>query len=80
MPYTLIQWLQGLYIVPSHSTIDIALQLQAFEQFGALYMNNLADKHPTRPAFEPSRPTSAGAPSHSRYEWATRAGLILTTR
>ena len=28
--------------------------LQAFEQFGALYMYNLDDKHPTRPEFEPS--------------------------
>ena len=28
--------------------------LQAFEQFGALYMCNLDDKHPNRPGFEPS--------------------------
>ena len=28
--------------------------LQAFEQFGAFYMHNLDDKHPTRPEFEPS--------------------------
>ena len=27
---------------------------QAFEEFGALYMQNLDDKHPTRPGFEPS--------------------------
>ena len=32
--------------------------LQAFEQFGALYMHNLDDKHPTRPGFESSMPTS----------------------
>ena len=32
--------------------------LHAFEQFGALYMHNRNDKHPTQPGFEPSRPTS----------------------
>ena len=25
--------------------------LHTFEQFGALHMHNLADKHPTRPGF-----------------------------
>ena len=29
-------------------------QLQAFEQFGALYMHNSDDKHPTQPGFETS--------------------------
>ena len=28
--------------------------LQAFVQFGALYIHNLDDKYPTRPRFEPS--------------------------
>ena len=28
--------------------------LQAFKQFGALYMHNPDDKYPTRPGFEPS--------------------------
>ena len=27
--------------------------LQAFEQFGALYMHNHGDKYPARPGFEP---------------------------
>ena len=27
--------------------------LQAFEQFGALYMHSPSDKHPTQPGFEP---------------------------
>ena len=32
--------------------------LQAFEQFGALFMHNHDDKYPTRPGFEPGTCTS----------------------
>ena len=37
-----------------------------FEQFEALYMHNVADKHLAQPKFEPS---------HDRTEWAIGAGL-----
>ena len=48
---TLLEWLQWFFIV--HSTIDSTTHL---EQFGALYMHILDEKHPTRPGFEPSTP------------------------
>ena len=38
--------------------------LQAFEQFGALYMHNLDDKYQTRLGFE------LWIPSHNWIEWA----------
>ena len=35
-------------------SVPCRLTLQAFEQFGALYMHSLDNKHPTRPGYEPS--------------------------
>ena len=51
--------------------------LHTFQQFGALYMHNLDDKHPTRPGLEPSssefRATAgsngpSGRPRYSKHK------------
>ena len=42
--------------------------LQAFEQLGALYINNHDDKYPARPGFKP------GTSRLSRYQWAIGTG------
>ena len=49
MSYSFFEWLQWFFIVyyEQHCT------LQAFEQFGALYMHNHDDKYPARPRLEP---------------------------
>ena len=50
MPYSYQSTLRGFYSAQCHRH---HCTLQAFEQFGALYMTN-NDKHPSRPGFEPS--------------------------
>ena len=71
MPYSYFEWLQGFFIV--YSTISSTVYTPAFEQFGALYMQNHDDKYPARPGFEPGS-SRLQAPC-SRYEWAIGAGL-----
>ena len=51
MPYSYRLTLTVLYSTQYHRQHST---LQAFEQFGALYMHNLDDRYPTRPIFEPS--------------------------
>ena len=56
-----------------------------FQQFGALYMHNLDDKHPTRPTFEPNTATSLGFKPHldrasHRRLWITGAHLTKIKR
>ena len=47
MPHSYFELIQGFFLVHrQHCT------LQAFEQFGALYMHNHDDKYPSRPGFK----------------------------
>ena len=51
MSYTYRMTLKVLYDAQHHIQ---HCTLQAFEQFGALYMHNRDDKYPTRPSLEPN--------------------------
>ena len=53
MPYTIRMTSRVLYSAQYHRQY---CTLQAFEQFGALYMHNHDDKYPSRSGFEPGTP------------------------
>ena len=51
MPYSYQMTSRALYSAHYHTQ---QCTLQAFKQFGTMYMHNSDDKHPTRPGFEPN--------------------------
>ena len=55
VPYSYRMTSRVLYSTQFHRQQDTS---HTFEQFRTLYMNTLDDRQPTRPRFEPRRPTS----------------------
>ena len=64
-------WLYVIYSAHYHRQ---HCTVQTFEHFGALYMHNLDDKHPTRLGFEPS--TQYRVSRQNRIEWAIGADPV----
>ena len=76
MPYSYLMTSRNLFSAQYHRQ---HYTLQLFEQFGALYMHNLDDKHPTQPGFEPSsfEPQSDWMSHRGRPPVATNPKFIL---